>query len=268
MIQLNVSTATLSPVYSSSRLSPAPKPNALNTEFGLERRLAVLRRADLFSSLADPVLRRLAASLTERVYAGGTSIIRADDPSNGHFYIVAEGEIAVVLEAADGKETVLATLQPGEFFGEMSILDECPRAATARTVKTARVMVLRREDFKRYLSECPDLAFALLTEMNRRLRQSNRKVAGLSYRSMHARVATAVIGLMEDRGVRQRVPETGTLRVFIRNRPTQQFLAEMAGTTRESVSRTLAAWGRQGLLKSRGRELFILKEEEIKAMAL
>lgn len=267
-MQLNVGTATLNPASMTSYHSLAPKPTSLNGELGLERRLAVLRRADLFSSLADPILRRLAASLTERVYTGGTSIIRADDPSNGHFYIVAEGEVAVVLEAADGKETVLATLQQGEFFGEMSILDETPRAATARTVKAARVMVLRREDFKRYLAECPDLAFALLSEMNRRLRQTNRKVAGLSYRSMHARVATAVLGLMEDRGVRQREPGTGLLRVLIRNRPTQQFLAEMAGTTRESVSRTLAAWGRQGLLKSRGRELFILKEQEIQALAV
>jgi CRP/FNR family transcriptional regulator, cyclic AMP receptor protein len=238
----------------------------LNREPSLERRLTVLRRADLFSSLAEPVLRRLAAALTERAFASGTAVVQADDPANGHFYIVAEGEVAVVLEAADGKETVLATLYAGDFFGEMSILDEAPRAATARAVKAARVLVLRREDFRRYLHECPELAYALLTEMNRRLRQSNRKVAGLSYRSMQGRVAAAVLGLMEDRGVR--LKEEGMMRVLIRNRPTQQFLAEMAGTTRESVSRTLAAWGRKGLLRARGRDLFILEEEALKAMTL
>jgi CRP-like cAMP-binding protein len=231
----------------------------------LERRLAVLRRADLFSALPESVLRRLAGTLMERAYAGGTAIVRSEDPGNGHFYIVAEGEVAVVLEAADGKETVLATLLPGDFFGEMSILDEAPRAATARAVKAARVLVLRREDFRRYLHECPDLAYALLTEMNRRLRQSNRKVAGLSYQSMQARVAAMLMRLTEDRGVRQK--EAGLIQVLIRNRPTQQFLAEMAGTTRESVSRTLAAWGRQGLVRARGRDLFILEEEQIKAMA-
>jgi CRP-like cAMP-binding protein len=232
----------------------------------VERRLAVLRRTDLFSSLAEPVLRRMAASVMERAYAAGTAVVRSEDPGNGHFYIVAEGEVAVILEAADGKETVLAALHPGDFFGEMSILDEAPRAATARTVKAGRILVLRREDFRRYLNEFPELAYALLAEMNRRLRQSNRKVAGLSYRSMHGRVAAAILGLMEDRGVR--IKEDGMPCVMIRNRPTQQFLAEMAGTTRESVSRTLAAWGRQGLLRARGRDLFILDEEKIREMTL
>lgn len=235
-----------------------------NSQSFLERRLSALRRADLFSSLTEPVLRRLAGSFMERNYAVGTAIVRAEEPGNGHFYVLAEGEVSVLLEATDGKETVLATLHPGDFFGEMSILDEAPRAATVRAVKSSRILILRREDFRRYLHECPELSFALLSELNRRLRQSNRKVASLSYRSMQARVASAVVGLMEDRGVRQR--EEGMMRVLIRNRPTQQFLAEMAGTTRESVSRTLAAWGRQGLLHTRGRDLFILEEDRIKAM--
>lgn len=269
--------ATLASLSMSTKPAPAAMMSALppadvaklatmNREPSLERRLTVLRRADLFASLAEPMLRRLAGSLTERAYAAGTAVVQAEDPANGHFYIVAEGEVAVVLESAEGKETVLATLQTGDFFGEMSILDEAPRAATARAVKAVRILVLRREDFRRYLHECPELSYALLTEMNRRLRQSNRKVAGLSYRSMHGRVAAAVLGLMEDRGVR--LKEEGMMRTLIRNRPTQQFLAEMAGTTRESVSRTLAAWGRKGLLRARGRDLFILEEEALKAMAL
>jgi CRP/FNR family transcriptional regulator, cyclic AMP receptor protein len=263
MIQSSPTTTSTSTFNTTTAMVAATVASAADSS--LERKLTILRRADLFSALADPVLRRLAGTLTERAYTGGATIMRAEEPGNGHFYIVAEGEVAVVLQTADGKETVLATLLPGEFFGEMSILDEAPRAATARAVKAARVMVLRREDFKRYLHECPDLAYALLTEMNRRLRQSNRKVAGLSYQSMQARVAAMLMRLTEDRGVRQK--EAGLIRVLIRNRPTQQFLAEMAGTTRESVSRTLAAWGRQGLVRARGCDLFILEEEQIKAMA-
>lgn len=230
-----------------------------------DRRLAALESVDMFSVLGDPDRRRLADSLVERTYPAGSAVVHADDPAGGHFFIVAEGEVAVVLETAEGKETVLATLQPGDFFGEMSLLDEAPRAATALAVQPTRLMLLRREEFRRHLRECPQMSFALLVEMNRRLRHSNRRVMGLSYRSMQARVAAAVLGLMEEKGVRQK--EAGAMRVLIRNRPTQRFLAEMAGTTRESVSRTLAAWGRKGLLKSRGRDLFILEEDQIKAMA-
>jgi CRP/FNR family transcriptional regulator, cyclic AMP receptor protein len=232
---------------------------------GAERRFQALKQVDLFSVLGDPDLRLIADSLVERQYASGSSIVHADDPAGGHFFVVAEGEVAVVLETAEGKETVLATLQPGEFFGEMSLLDESPRAATARAVRPTRLMLLRREDFRRHLRESPEMSYALLIEMNRRLRQSNRKVVGLSYRSMHARVAGAVLGLMEEKGIRQR--DEGGMRVLIRNRPTQKFMAEMAGTTRESVSRTLAAWDRKGWLKAKGRDLIILEEGEIKAFA-
>ncbi len=244
--------------------NPAP-PSASASTCAADRRLETLRLVDMFSALAETDLRRVSDSLVERHYTSGSAIVHADDPAGGHFFIVAEGEVAVVLETAEGKETVLATLQPGDFFGEMSLLDESPRAATARAVRPTRLALLRREDFRRHLRECPQMAFALLIEMNRRLRQSNRKVMGLSYRSMHARVAGAILGLMEDRGVRLR--EEGVVRVLIRNRPTQQFLAEMAGTTRESVSRTLAAWGRKGWLKAKGRDLFILEEERIKEFA-
>ena len=229
-----------------------------------DRRFQTLRQVDLFAVLGDSDLRRISDSLVERQYSTGSSIVHADDPAGGHFFVVAEGEVAVVVETTEGKETVLATLQRGDFFGEMSLLDESPRAATARAVTPTRLMLLRREDFRRHLLESPEMAYALLIEMNRRLRQSNRKVMGLSYCSMKARVAGAILGLMEEKGVRQR-DEAG-MRVLIRNRPTQKFLAEMAGTTRESVSRTLAAWGRSGILRAKGRDLFILEEEQIKAM--
>ena len=230
-----------------------------------DRRMGILRGVDMFSVLAEGELRKLCESLAERHYPTGSVIVHAEDPAGGHFFIVAEGEVAVVLETAEGKETVLAALQPGDFFGEMSLLDECPRAATARAVRPTRLGLLRRDDFHRHLRECPQMAFSLLIEMNRRLRQCNRKVMGLSYRCMHARVAGAILGLMEEKGVRQK--EDGCMRVLIRNRPTQQFMAEMAGTTRESVSRTLSAWGRKGWLKAKGRDLMVLEEDRIRALA-
>jgi CRP/FNR family transcriptional regulator/CRP/FNR family cyclic AMP-dependent transcriptional regulator len=229
-----------------------------------DRRLAALEAVDLFSVLSEEETRRLAGALLERAYPAGAPIVHADDPSGGPFFIVAEGEVAVVLETAEGKEAVLATLQPGEFFGEMSLIDESPRAATARAVRPSRLMLLRREDFRRVIDDCPRICLALLIEMNRRLRQSNRRVAGLSYRSMRARVAGALLTLMEEKGLRRM--DEGGMRVVIRERPTQKFLAEMAGTTRESVSRTLAAWEREGLIKTKGRDLVVLQEEALRSL--
>lgn len=233
-------------------------------ESSAERRLTILRRSDFFSILPEPALRVLANEMNDRVYTSGTAIVRAEEEGNGHLYIVGEGEVAVVMEPVDGKETVLATLQPGDFFGEMSLLDEGPCSATVRAIKSVRVFILRREDFRRTLESHPNLFMGLLSEVNRRLRHSNRKVASLSFRSMEGRVASALLGLMDDKGMRIR--EDGNPRVLIRNLPTQKFLAEMAGTTRESVSRTLADWGRRGLLRAHRHDLFILEEAAIRAM--
>lgn len=248
-------------------MNPKPAPaltRATRLDAAAERRFAALQAVDMFAALPEADLRKVSESLMERSYPAGSGIVHADDPAGGHFFIVAEGEVAVVLETAEGKETVLATLQPGEFFGEMSLLDEAPRAATARAVRAAKLMLLRREDFRRHVQERPAIAMSLLAELNRRLRQSNRKVAGLSYRSMQARVAGAVLGLMEEKGMRQK--DSAGMRVVIRDRPTRKFLAEMAGTTRESVSRTLSAWERQGLLRTQGRDMMILEEARIKAL--
>ncbi len=239
---------------------------AILRDGSVERRFTVLRRMELFSALPENRLRVLAESMSERAYPAGSAVIHAEDEAGAYLYIVADGEVAVTVESSESKETVLATLQAGEYFGEMALLDDAPRAATARAVKAARMLLLRREDFLRHLKQSPELALALLTEVNKRLRQSNRKVAGLCYRSMHARVAAALMGLMEDKGVRLR--EDGFSRVMIKNRPTQKFMAEMAGTSRESVSRTLAAWGREGLLRKRGRDLCILEEDRIRGLAV
>ena len=100
------------PAVSGAGAKPGPAPSA-------DRRMEALGRVDLFSVLAETDLRRVSESLVERNYPSGSSIVHAEDPAGGHFFIVAEGEVAVVLETADGKETVLATLQRAQISGRL-----------------------------------------------------------------------------------------------------------------------------------------------------
>jgi len=230
-----------------------------------ERAFTVLRNSDLFAALPELSLRKIAAMMIEKNYPAGTTLFRSGENSTGNLSLIAEGAVSISVESHEQKETVLATLAKGEIFGEMSFLDEAPHSATVKTVFATRVFILTKEDARRVLKEFPVLLNSLLVEMVRRLRQCNRKVVGISYRPMQERVASAMVGLVEDRGVRQR--EGGSLRVYIRNRPTQQFLAEMAGTTRESVSRTLAIWGREGWLKTEGRNFVLFEEDRLRQMA-
>ena len=230
-----------------------------------ERAFTALRYADLFSILPELALRKIAAMMIEKNYPAGTTLFRSGENSTGNLSLIAEGAVSISVESQEQKETVLATLAKCEIFGEMSLLDDAPHSAIVKTVFATRVLILTKEDARRVLKEFPVLLNSLLVEMVRRLRSCNRKVVGISYRPMQERVASAMVGLVEDRGVRQR--EGGSLRVYIRNRPTQQFLAEMAGTTRESVSRTLAIWGREGWLKTEGRNFVLFEEDRLRQMA-
>ena len=111
----------------------------------------------------------------------------------------------------------------------------------------------------------PEFAFALLREATKKIRMGNRKVAGLSYQGMKSRVATTLVQLMDERGMRMR-ESSGKAFVFIPKRPKLQFIAEMAGVSRESVSRTFAAWARAGIVRTKKKDLFILEEGMVRRM--
>lgn len=223
-----------------------------------------LRSVDLFTALDDADIAKLAACARQRPCRRGETVLMQNDPAGDHLYLIAEGEAAVVIEGHDGKETIAALLGRGDFFGEMSLLDESPRGATVRVTETARLITLRREDVLRSLQAFPGMALTLMREMARRLRQSNAKVAGLAHQRVERRVAQALLHLFEEKGVRLK-DESGRRCIILRNRPTQQQLAEMAGTSRETVSRTLTQWARKGWVREYVRDLFLLDEAALRA---
>lgn len=225
----------------------------------------VLRGVDLFTALDDKELRRLADFTRQRHCPRGETLLLENDAAGDHLFVVAEGEVSVTLDGGEGKETILALLKEGDFFGEMSLVDGSPRAATVRATETTRLISLRREDFRKALRENPDLSWTLLTELSNRLRHSNRKVSCLAHQKVAKRVASALAQLFEERGIRLR-DEKGRRCVLLRHRPTQQHIAEMAGTSRETVSRLISAWERAGWLRDEGRDLFLLDEEALQAL--
>jgi CRP/FNR family transcriptional regulator, cyclic AMP receptor protein len=256
-------------------LIPKPLPwqrNPTSSEDSMETLTApkfpahdVLKGVDLFTALEDHELNRLASITRSRPCAKGETLMVQNDHAGDHLYVVAEGEVAVTVEGTDGKETILAMLKRGDFFGEMSLLDGSPRAATIRTTEVTRLVTIRREDFQKLLHNHPNIAWTLLGEISNRLRQSNRKVACLAHQRVERRVAAAMWQLFEDSGVRLR-DEDGKRCLILRHRPTQQHIAEMAGTSRETVSRLMTAWERKGIIRDHERDLFLLSEAELRGM--
>jgi CRP/FNR family cyclic AMP-dependent transcriptional regulator len=223
----------------------------------------LLKGVDLFSSLSDTQIGYIAGMTTERVHARGDVILKESETS-GMFFLIAQGSVKVTRTAEGGREAILATLGEGDFFGEMSLLDGGPHSATVRAVGKTRLLVIQREDFLLCLQRHPDLALALLSEMSKRLRSADRQISSLALMSVSGRVATTLLKLMEERGVRVRTRE-GKPIIVIHGRPTHQTIAAMSGTTRETVTRVFKILEEKGAIATPGRDLLILEEERLKS---
>ena len=226
-------------------------------------RTDLLKGVDLFSALSDSQLASIAAMAEEKRFVRGDTILKEEDASGQTFFLIAEGSVKVVLTAEDGREAILASLSEGDFFGEMSLLDGEPRSATVRAVTKSRLLLIRREDFMQCLKRQPDLALALLSELSHRLRRSNRQISSLALMRVCGRVASTLLKLMEERGIRTRTQEGKSL-IVIRDRPTHQTIADMSGTARETVTRVFKLLESKGAISISGRNLIILEEGRLR----
>ncbi|MBE0591123.1 MAG: cyclic nucleotide-binding domain-containing protein, partial [Gemmatimonadales bacterium] len=136
---------------------------------------ARLRLVPLFSHLADEELARVVRVARTRSHPRNSVILFEDDPGDALFVVLA-GEVKVVLAGEDGREVILSILKEGDFFGEMSLIDDRPRSATVIATADSELLVLRRVDFQACLEESPRIAFGLLRELSRRLRLADEKI--------------------------------------------------------------------------------------------
>lgn len=217
-----------------------------------------LRAIDLFSGLGTDQIQAIARIGDIQTAAKGEIVIHEDEQQSRGLFLILEGEAKVVLTGTDGREAVLAFLSEGEFFGEMSLLDGDPRSATVRASSDATLLFLKRDAFFELLRTFPEIAIAMLTELSSRLRNANRKISALALSPVNARISGAILQLAELRGVRVRG------QIIIRDRPTQQEIADMANTTRETVSRVLGQFQKDGQIAIEGRDLLILQEEKLR----
>ena len=160
---------------------------------------AILQQVPLFSQLAPMELERVAEITRERSYPRNSVILFEDDPGDA-LYVVAQGQVKVVLIGEDGREVILSVLGEGDFFGEMSLIDEEPRSAHVIAMEDSNLLVIRREDFQAILQQSPGIALALLRELSRRLRRVDEKVGSLVLLDVNGRVAQLLLDLADEAG--------------------------------------------------------------------
>jgi CRP-like cAMP-binding protein len=211
----------------------------------------LLRRVTIFATLPDPDLDVLAGAVVERNYEKDALIVGADDPGDALF-IIASGRVKVVLYGESGREVILSVLKEGDFFGEMSLLDNQPRSANVRAIESCRALVLSRDPFQAVLqSGGAHVAIPILAEMCRRLRRADEAIGNLALLDVYGRVARFLLDLGRQGGSQT---EKG---IEIRDRPTQQHIAAVVGTSRETVSRALNEFQRRGLIEMDGKNILL-----------
>jgi len=211
-----------------------------------------LRKVPIFSDLSDSDLKKISEKMISRLYEKGKMILL--EQSQGEtFFIIISGVVKVTRLSDDGREVILAILGESDFFGEMSLLDGEGRSANIVANEQSEVVTLSRSDFLDCLQKYPKIAIALLEELAVRLRKSDQHIESLSLSDSEHRIGVTLIRLAE---------ELGTIKqgdVNVKNLPYQQDIANMAGTSRETVSRTLKLLETKNLLKRDGRNLTIYK---------
>ncbi|WKB52350.1 Crp/Fnr family transcriptional regulator [Eleftheria terrae] len=190
--------------------------------------LDLIRRVPLFSMLTSTQAEAVAEGVVKRRYRRGEIVVEQGRKSNALF-ILLTGRARVLTADARGREVILAMLHPGDYVGEMSLIDNEPHSATVRAEVQTDVLVLGRTEFARCLPENSSLSYAIMRGLVARLRAADRQIESLALLDVYGRVARTLLDMAEDTG--------GTL--LIRNKVSRQDLAKIVGASREMVSRVM-----------------------------
>ena len=192
----------------------------------------------------------VAAAVTKRRYKRGEMIVEQGKKTNALF-IVLTGRARVVTSDSRGREVILATMHPGDYIGEMSLIDNEPHSATVRAEVQTDVLVLGRLEFARCLPENTSMAYAVMRGLVQRLRQADRKIESLALMDVYGRVARALLEFA--------VPDRdGNL--VIRERISRQDIAKMVGASREMVSRVMKDLEERHFIETRADGSLLVKE--------
>ena len=196
----------------------------------------------LFGQLSDDERDRLVTYMRLARYPRGTTLFEKGDPGS-NMMLVLRGQVKVCTHSEEGKERVFALFGPGEFFGEIALLDGAERTAAAVTIDPVELLVLERRDFIPFLERHPEACMRLLGVLCQRLRRTSQQLEEFMFLEGETRIAKRLVRLAESFG---REVEDG---IRIERRLSQQQLGDMVGMSRESMNKQLGQWRRDDLVR-------------------
>jgi CRP/FNR family cyclic AMP-dependent transcriptional regulator len=213
---------------------------------------ATLAKVAIFQHLPPAAIEDLARRVSLRRVLGGNPIVAQDEPGDA-LYVIMAGRVKIVVFGDSGREVTLSVLRTGDIFGEMSLFDGGSRSAHVVAIDPTTALAISREDLLRHMASFPETSLRLLGELAKRLRRADETIAELALCDVSERLIRKLVGLAREEGGES--PEG----LMIRRRPTQQDLANMVGSCRETISRTFNSLARKGLIVPRGRGLIVTR---------
>jgi CRP/FNR family cyclic AMP-dependent transcriptional regulator len=220
----------------------------------LQHRAAVLARTELFQGIDEATRRRIAEHVTERVVERGQCVFSQGEPGD-RMYVLAEGAVKLFLSSRDGGIVELVRHRPPAAFGEVALLDEGPRSASAEAVERSTLLVVTRPELLRLLRSDDQVAESLLRILGAMVRRTTRQVSDLAFLDLQGRVAGQLLALTGDAGAAR------TRRV------TQVELATMVSGARQTVNQALRSLEAHGYIRADGRSFRILDRERLERLA-
>jgi CRP/FNR family transcriptional regulator len=219
-------------------------------------KIDAIRRVPLFSTLSEEEFKKLKDIFQVKTYRKN-QIIFLEEDTGSYMYVILSGKVKVTKSTPMGKETILAIHQAGDFFGEMALLDGKTSPAAVSAMEDSRIAMINHHDFRRLLMANEKVVSQIVQVLCSRLRQVWAQVQNLSYSTADDRIRAGILQLSRKHGVQD------ARGIIIDLKITHQELAELVGTSRETVTRTLAQLKKKGILRLENRRIIVLRPREL-----
>ena len=215
----------------------------------MDGRIEGLQAIPLFANLDEKDLSDIAGLLIERKFPRD-AVIFEEGTLGDYMYLIQEGQVKVTKMSEDGREKILELFGPGDFFGDMSLIDREPRSASIKTTKACVLMALSRHDFLGLLRQNPDVSMQVIQELSRRLRDADEQIRALLFERVEGRTRQLLVRMARE-PVADRPDRLATPAI------THQQLADLVGTSRETVTRVIKELKEEGWLEQVGKQYLV-----------
>jgi len=214
-----------------------------------ERTMA-LKAVPFFTQLNDRELDVVRAVAAEKTYPKN-AVVLTEGEMGDSLYMIQSGKVKVFIGDEDGREIILKILGPGDFFGEMAMIDKQPRSASVNTSEASTFLVLTHAAFEKCVEQSPRIANMVMRILAQRVREADRKIGTLALMDVYGRVASTLLELS--------VYTNGKL--MVAEKLSQQDLANMVGASREMVNRILKDLSDRGFISIESKSITIINRE-------